>query len=289
MSIRSRVLPLLGAARVAIASRCAAVTPANMQSDPVAPFYRGRMLSIPEKLAMLLPPSWYYRRRIAYEVRTGAPELGILRELVGGGGTAIDVGANQGFFAYALGEVADRVLAFEPNPDYAWFARWMLRGRAEVHEVALSDHSGRGTFHVPFSEDGKALHLAGSLNRTHAQFAEIRYFEVETRKLDDYGFPDVRFVKIDVEGSEREVLDGSRVTIERNRPVLLLELLSGTFADPARETGTICESFGYEAFLLQGGRRIAALPAIAKLGKNTSWGTEIESRNVLFLPRRSSG
>ena len=29
----------------------------------------------------------------------------------------------------------------------------------------------------------------------------------------------------------------------------------------------------------------AALPAIAAVGKNTSWGTDIESRNVLFLPR----
>jgi len=27
------------------------------------------------------------------------------------------------------------------------------------------------------------------------------------------------------------------------------------------------------------------LPAIAALGKNTSWGTDIETRNVLFLPR----
>jgi hypothetical protein len=33
------------------------------------------------------------------------------------------------------------------------------------------------------------------------------------------------------------------------------------------------------------GDRIPALPAIAALGKNTSWGTEIETRNVLFMPR----
>jgi hypothetical protein len=38
-----------------------------------------------------------------------------------------------GFFAYALSDIADWVVAFEPNPDYAFFARWMLRGRAEVH------------------------------------------------------------------------------------------------------------------------------------------------------------
>ena len=92
-----------------------------------------------EKLLMLVPPSIYYRRRIANEIRTGEPELAILKELLPDGGTAIDVGANQGFFAFALSEVADRVVSFEANPDYARFARWMLRGRAEVHEVAISD------------------------------------------------------------------------------------------------------------------------------------------------------
>jgi len=95
----------------------------------------------------------------------------------------------------------------------------------------------------------------------------------------------VRFIKADVEGSEREVLDGGRATIARDRPIILLEILSGTHEDPAAYTAAICENFGYDAFIVQRGEKIAALPAIAALGKNTSWGTDIESRNVLFLPR----
>ena len=51
----------------------------------------------------------------------------------------------------------------------------------------------------------------------------------------------VRFVKADVEGSEREVLDGARATIARDRPIILLELLSGTHEDPATDTAAICE------------------------------------------------
>src|SRR5262249_57250488 len=92
-------------------------------------------LSLRERLTMLMPPSVFYRRRIAQEARTGEPELAVLAELVPRGGIAVDCGANVGFFAYALADIADRVLAFEPNPDYALFARWMLRDRAEVHEV----------------------------------------------------------------------------------------------------------------------------------------------------------
>jgi predicted O-methyltransferase YrrM len=106
---------------------------------------------------MLMPPSLFYRRRIAEEARSGEPELAILAQLVPRGGTAIDVGANRGIFAYALADIADRVVAFEPNPDYASFARWMLRGRAELLELALSDESGRGTLYVPLSDQGMVL------------------------------------------------------------------------------------------------------------------------------------
>src|SRR5262244_230276 len=121
-----------------------------------------------------MPASVFYRQRIAHQARTGEPELAVLAELVPRGGIAVDVDANIGFFAYALADIADRVLAFEPNPDYAFFARWMLRGRGEVHEVALSDACGRGTLYVPLSDQRVLLHLAGSLKRSHFQFRNIK-------------------------------------------------------------------------------------------------------------------
>src|SRR5438270_7882993 len=240
-------------------------------------------LSFRERLTMLIPPSVFYRQRIAQEARTGEPELAVLTELVPCSGIAVDVGANVGFFAYALADIADRVVAFEPNPDYAFFARWMLRGRAEVREIALSDASGRGSLYVPLSDQGVLLHLAGSLKRSHVQFRNIRSYDVEIGTLDEAGLAGVRFVKADVEGGEREVLDGARTTIARDRPIILLELLSGTHVNPAADTAAICESFGYEAFIVQRGQKIASSPAISALRKNTSWGPE--SRNVLFLPR----
>ena len=242
-------------------------------------------LTFRDRITMLMPPSLFYRRRIAQEACSGEPELAVLAKLVPPGGMAIDVGANVGFFAYALADIADCVLAFEPNPDYAFFARWMLRGRAEVRELALSDEFGRGTLYVPISDRGTDLHLAGSLKQTHSQFRNVKAYDVEVRTLDELGLVGVRFVKADVEGNEREVLDGARATIARDRPIILLELLSGTYKDPAADTAAVCESFGYEAFIIQRGEKIAALPAIAALGRNTSWGTEFESRNVLFLPR----
>src|SRR5215831_21131041 len=163
-------------------------------------------LSFRERLTMLMPPSVFYRQRIAQEARTGEPELALLPELVPHGGIAVDVGANVGFFAYALADIADRVLAFEPNPDYAFFARWMLRGRAEVRELALSDACGRGTLYVPLSDQGVLLHLAGSLKRSHVQFRNIKSYDVEIGTLDEAGLAGVRFVKADLRAASAKFL-----------------------------------------------------------------------------------
>lgn len=238
-----------------------------------------------DKISMLLPPPLYFERRVAEEIRAGEPELAALQDWLPRKGTAVDGGANYGIFAYVLSKIACRVLAFEPNPDCARFARRMLRGRAEVHELALSDRSGQAAFHLPYSDKGAALHYAGNLKGLHSQFKDIRTYEVEVRTLDSFVLQDVTCIKADVEGSEREVLDGARKTIARDRPILLLELLSGTHEDPGGYANAICQSFGYEAFVYQRGEKLPALPVIQSLGKNTSWGTEIETRNVLFLPK----
>ena len=247
-------------------------------------------LPLKERLTTLLMPSTlYYRRRIADEAAWGEHELDVLGEIVRPGGTAVDVGANQGFFAFAFSRIVDRVEAFEPNPDYAAFARRMLGERAHIHQVALSNESGTAEFVVPVSEEGTVLHLGGKLKQAAvpASGSRTMRFEVEVRTLDSYAFRDVRAVKVDVEGSEMEVLEGGRETILRDRPALIVELLTGAHADPVALTETICATYGYAAWLVTKDRaRVEALPVIRGLGSNTTWGSPIRNRNVLFLPRR---
>jgi hypothetical protein len=68
---------------------------------------------------------------------------------------------------------------------------------------------------------------------------------VKTVRIDDMGFTDVRFIKIDVEGHENAVIDGALDTIKRDHPVLFVELeermtdIDGTIAKMA--------ALGYEA------------------------------------------
>jgi FkbM family methyltransferase len=244
-------------------------------------------LSLKQRLVTAFVPSpLYYRGRIADEAAWGEHELSVLPKFVPRGGTAIDVGANDGVFAFALSSLVDRVEAFEPNPDYAHFARRMLGSRAGVHEVALSNTTGRAEFVVPVSEEGTILHLGGSLRPSPGPAARALRFDVAVRTLDSYPFKDVRVIKIDVEGSEMDVLEGGRQTIERYRPALIVELLTGTHADPIELTQEICRAYGYQSWIVtKEGAFVDAVPVMQRLGTNTTWGSSILNRNVLFLRR----
>jgi FkbM family methyltransferase len=242
-------------------------------------------LSLREQLTQtLMPAALYYRGRIADEATWGEHELDVLGEIMRPGGTAIDAGANQGVFAYAFSRIAAQVEAFEPNPDYARFAQRMLGSRARVHQLALSEKAGRAQFVVPLAEDGTVLHLGGTLADGGAATAKSMRFDVELRTIDSFAFKDVRAIKIDVEGSELAVLAGGRATILRDRPPLIVELLTGAHADPVAATEAICATYGYAAWLVtKDGQRVDAIPVIRSLGSNTTWGSAIRNRNVLFL------
>ena len=58
---------------------------------------------------------------------------------------------------------------------------------------------------------------------TMCQPNKYYHIDVEVRTLDSFGFEDVGFIKIDVEGFEREVLMGGIQTILKSKPILYIE------------------------------------------------------------------
>ena len=243
-------------------------------------------LSLRERLTQALMPSALYYRSQSPTRRPGAStSSNVLDQIMTPGGTAIDAGANQGVFAYAFSRIANEVEAFEPNPDYARFAQRMLGKRARVHRLALSDQSGRAQFVVPLADDGTVLHLGGSLGHAEAAGAKALRFDVELRTIDSFAFKDVRAIKIDVEGSELAVLAGGARDDPARPPAADRGIAqTGAHADPAAAAETICATYGYAAWLVtKDGERVEALPVIRSLGSNTTWGSAIRNRNVLFL------
>ena len=129
--------------------------------------YLPMKLSVEDRVKNLLPAWLYYPYKIGREARAVEPELRILREFVPVGCMAIDVGANRGYYSWALSGVGATVEAFEPNPVLARFARTKLGRRARLHEVALSDHEGVATLYVPRRASGSSLHIIGNLGNVY--------------------------------------------------------------------------------------------------------------------------
>jgi FkbM family methyltransferase len=235
-------------------------------------------LSVEDRVKNLLPARLYYPYKISREARNVEPELRILRELVPVGCAAIDVGANRGYYSWALSSIAATVEAFEPNPVLARFAQSKLGRRARLHEVALSDHAGVATLYVPRRPSGSSLHIIGNLANVYAH-ESVDEIQVQLATLDSYGFENVGFLKIDVEGSEIEVLAGARETIRINRPSMVIELLAGIHSDYLTRIERIQNDFGYDGWIVIGREKFEPKLALTELEplRKTS--------NILFTPR----
>lgn len=68
---------------------------------------------------------------------------------------------------------------------------------------------------------------------------------VEMVRIDDYDFPKIDFMKIDVEGYEPLVLEGAIETIKRDRPIISYESNSKRAEGATRSSHTILTNMGY--------------------------------------------
>ena len=233
------------------------------------------VLPVHDRLKHFLPGCLYYPHKIAKEARGMEPELRILHEIVPAGRTAIDVGANRGYYSYALSKIASRVEAFEPYPVTAQFARRKLGKNVRIHEIALSNCSGSAKLRVPQCKGNIDIHYGATLK----DFPVEKYIEVAVRvmTIDQFAFDDVGFIKVDAEGSDMDVLEGARETIRRYRPNLLVELLP-LYPDPLRCIEQIETTMGYIARIMVRDRLLDARLALGQFLPS------VHTFNVVFTP-----
>ena len=161
-------------------------------------------------------------RNVSYDLKSNG-ELRSLRAIAQSHPTCIfDVGANQGDWSVTAAELFPdaQIHAFEIVPDTAQRMRERF-ARAQVSSVlvnsfGLSDEPGTVTVaYLPgFPEMSSAAvaDSSGSLAAIRSGFGGEQLRECEVRTGDDYcrerGIEHVDFLKIDVEGLEKQVLQG---------------------------------------------------------------------------------
>ena len=140
-----------------------------------------------------------------------------------------DIGANVGYYSLIAAPLVGpegRIYAFEPAAEQFRHLKdnATRNGFSQIlpYKVALSDKPGEAVLHLDdeFNTGSAFLRPAGARN--------IRDEIVNCTTLDDFVESQqvnrIDAMKIDVEGSELAVLRGGQKTLERFRPVLLVEV-----------------------------------------------------------------
>ena len=179
------------------------------------------MKSLKSKIAALLPPDIVMHLQAVDHYINGEPEIRLLNGLVDPKRQAVDAGANIGTYSYFLRKYASEVIAYEPNPMLAARLKSVLP-MIKVRQFALSDKLGELMFSVPIDEWGRPQHELGSVSQNFS--GQVTQIPVQCVTIDSESLSDVGFLKIDVEQHEREVLRGGLSTIDRCRPVILIEI-----------------------------------------------------------------
>ena len=168
----------------------------------------------------------------------------------------IDIGANVGFYSCFASAVNQsiKVFSFEPNPDVRnrLHKNVMLNkshDKVNVLPFGLGQHHGDLELFVP-PRSGSG---AGSLRDLHPEEGESKRFIVAVRQLSEI-FPlldCVDILKIDIEGSELSAIKGGLELIQRNKPIIVVELLRKwmkPFDSHPQDVLNLLIPFGYQCF-----------------------------------------
>lgn len=141
--------------------------------------------------------------------------------------TVLDIGANIGCTSILFGSRTRQVVSFEPSPTTFGFLKKNLDASGLNNVTALNLGLGKtaGRFELTFSADNRSGGFVS--NKTQAS-AGHQVEAIEIAQGDTFvkgaSLDGVDFIKIDVEGFERDVIEGLRDTISTYEPTVTLEL-----------------------------------------------------------------
>ena len=131
---------------------------------------------------------------------------------------AIDIGAHIGFWSFYLCKNFEMVHAFEPVKDFRDCFNLNVKAKnIKLYDCALGKEDSFISMEIDQSNSGK----------THIKNQDTTN-KIPIKKLDDFNFTKIDFIKIDVEGYEEFVIQGGLETLKKNRPLIIIEQKSGS-------------------------------------------------------------
>ncbi|PBQ31149.1 hypothetical protein CNR22_05010 [Sphingobacteriaceae bacterium] len=170
-------------------------------------------------------------------------ELAIFIALAKKSDCFFDIGANLAYYSIVAKLYNKKIVvhAFEPLPGTKKFAEInaAMNGFEDItlHSIALSNTDGEAVFHSRINPKFKDLdiHLNGdsSLYPGRLLDSELRSITVKTERLDTFfkqhlkSGQKIDLIKMDTEGTENMVLEGSADVLKNHRPIIMCEIITG--------------------------------------------------------------
>ena len=154
----------------------------------------------------------------------------------------------QTFYNWCKPYIKEFNNAIDIGCDTFGFARWMendfnhiycfdFRNRKRFLDSNVQNLSKFTYFNTGLGEKETVRYTKDGVGRIKGQ-GDLR---VEIKLLDSFNLQNINFIKLDVEGYEEKILNGSKNTILKHKPTVVIEQNKGNF-----DAKKLIETWGYE-------------------------------------------
>ena len=132
-------------------------------------------------------------------------------------GTSVDIGSNTGHFTNMLSKISKKVYSFEPIVYLYRNQKYLFRNsNISVHNIALGSRKEKKKFYIPHDNDPEASLIKKKNSIITTTLVDTGDRILKNKKVD--------FIKIDVEGTEFNVIIGLKKILKKNNPLIMIEI-----------------------------------------------------------------
>ncbi len=217
------------------------------------------------KFQGILAVIYFNHQRKNKKLNSNEIEHSQLTQWIKKGDNVIDIGSNIGRYTFKIADIVGQnghVYSIEPLPG-SFFILSSLSFLGNFKNITLMNIViGKGENIVNFEEDWTEPHrlskngedkkitylfntnTESKITKQKNKFSIKRFqTSIDNLKISEK----INFIKIDVEGNELDVLEGSKEIIARDKPTILIELLNN---EKATELNNYFENLGYKIKIL---------------------------------------
>ena len=209
------------------------------------------------KLAAFLPEAIQVKLR-KYFGRDKEVELLVLKKIISKGDLAVDVGAHHGIYTNQLKKLvgkSGKIYSLEPQRTLYKYLTSAFKNYENIIVLNAAAHNVNSTQQLFTPINNGSLATGGaSLKKQNLQNSVQ---VVDTITIDSLNLDRCNFIKIDVEGGELSVLEGSLSTIKNFHPILLIELDFMYSGKDLPKTIRLLQSFEYKPYAVENNELIS--------------------------------